>query len=180
MTDDHTPQWLEQFRAGKYTLLNTDQPRRRSLESLPTTARQRLVESSGTPFAPGPAVRPVVEVMDGRKRNDEIEPADWRAALEATGGTVAVYFEVAADHEWWLAYDPVGEYDGYDGPFHLWSRYPTGAWNHVENTSGMLEMALENIYGEDDRDRECELYRSRVVCLEDAPAFVQRKVGGDT
>ncbi|WP_193787462.1 hypothetical protein [Natrinema gari] len=140
----------------------------------PTTARQRLVESSGTPFAPSAEVRPVVAVMDGRKGNDEIEPAAWRRALEAA--EIAVYFELAADHEWWLAYDSEGEYDGYDGPFHLWSTYPTGGWDHVRNTRQMMDASLENVYGEDDRDRECGIYRSRVVCLEDAPKFVQRKI----
>jgi len=142
----------------------------------PSTARQRLVESSGTPFAPSAEVAPVVAVMDGRKRNDEIEPTAWRRALEAAEGTVAVYFGLAADHEWWLAYDDEREYDEYEGPFHLWSRYPSGPWDHSCQPGGMLDMNLENVYGVPDRDRECEVYRSRLVRIEDAPEFVQREV----
>jgi len=149
-----------------------------NLNREPTTARERLVESSGTPFAPSAEVAPVVAVMDGRKRNDEIDPAAWRRALEAGDGSVAVYFELAADHEWWLAYDGERDYDEYDGPFHLWSRYPSGSWDHGSRAAGLLDGALENVYAHHDRDRECEIYRARVVCLEDAPAFVRREVGG--
>jgi len=177
MTDtDHEPEWLAAFREGEYRIVHTDSGRGR-LSSRPPTARQRLVESSGTPFAPGPAVRPVVGVIDGRNRIDEIDPHAWRRALAAGGGSVAVYFSTATDHEWWLAYAPGREYDEYEGPYHLWSRYPSGAWDHVCQSAGMLDMALENVYGEDDRDRECEIYRANVVCLEDAPEFVQLEEG---
>ncbi|WP_175417077.1 hypothetical protein [Natrinema pallidum] len=147
-----------------------------NLDRQAQTARQRLVEASGTPFAPSPEIRPVVAVIDGRKRNDEIDPAAWRRALEAGDGSVAVYFELAGDHEWWLAYDDDREYGEYEGPFHQWSRYPTGPWDHSAVTGGMLEMNLENVYGVSDRDRECAVYRSRVVRLEDAPEFVRREV----
>lgn len=174
---EHTPRWLERFRRGAYDLEHGPPDQRVGLESLPPTARQRLVESSGTPFAPASDVRPVVEVIDGRKRNDEIEPAAWRRALEATAGSVAVYLGLEADHEWWLAYDPAGKYPGdFDGPYHWWTTYPSGGWDHSATTSGMLEDALENVYGEDGPDMECSIYRSRVVCLEDAPAFVRREV----
>lgn len=138
----------------------------------PSTARQRLVESSGTPFAPSAEVRPVVGVIDGRKRNDEIEPAAWRRALEASEGTVAVYLRLAADHEWWLAYD----HEADERPYHLWSTYPKGGWDHSTSTQSMLHSSLENVYGEDGPDMECQIYRSRVVCLEDAPEFIQREV----
>ncbi|WP_226042720.1 hypothetical protein [Natrinema sp. DC36] len=148
-----------------------------SLHRQPATARQRLVESSGTPFVPSADVRPVVGVIDGRNRNDEIEPTAWRLALEAAA--VAVYFATSTDHEWWLAYDRDGEYDGYDGPYHLWSTYPSGSWDHVANTRGMMDANLENVYGEDDRELECQIHRSRVVCLEDAPEFVRREIDGE-
>lgn len=175
MASDHEPRWRERARTGDLRLPTRERSRGRPLGALPETARQRLVEATGTPFAPSSEVAPVVAVMDGRKRTAEIDPTAWRRALEAGAGTVAVYFELAADHEWWLAYDP-----GADGdPYHHWSRYPTGAWEHHTQPAGMLEHALANVYGVDDRDRECEIYRSRVVCLEDAPRFVRREVIGD-
>ena len=181
MKDTHEPEWIQQLRDGEYSILNTTSSRnggRRSLHQLPSTARQRLVESSGTPFAPSPEVRPVVGVIDGRKRNEEIEPTAWRRALEATEGSIAVFFATSTDHKWWLAYDPVGEYPGdHDGPYHLWSTYPTGGWDHSALPS--VDHHLEDVYGEHDRDRECEIYRSKTVCLEDAPPFVQRKVVRD-
>lgn len=150
-----------------------------TLESSPRTARQRLVESSGTPFAPSSDVRPVVRVLDGQRTNADLEPVDWIDALEAADGTVAVYFRLAADHEWWLAYEPDrdGE-DDLDGPFHRWTTYPSGGWTHRTVSRGVLTWNLEDVYGEHDRDRECEVYRSRVVCLEDAPEFVRSEVSG--
>ena len=80
MSDTHEPEWIQQLRDGEYRILNTttsSNSGRRSLHQLSSTARQRLVESSGTPFAPSPEVAPVVEVIDGRKRNNEIEPTAW-------------------------------------------------------------------------------------------------------
>ena len=177
MSETHEPEWIQQLRDGEFTLLNTTggSSGRRSHHQLPSTARQRLVESSGTPFAPGPEVRLVVEVIDGRKRNDEIEPTAWSRALEAAEGSVTVYFGLGCDHEWWLAYDPIGEYPGaHEGPYHLWTTYPTGGWNHSALPS--FDHHLEDVYGMHDRDRECEIYRSKTVRLEDAPAFVQQEV----
>ncbi|WP_255647764.1 hypothetical protein [Natrinema zhouii] len=43
----------------------------------------------------------------------------------------------------------------------------------------MMDAALENVSGEDDRELECQIYRSRVVCLEVAPEFVRVEVCGD-
>ncbi|WP_306061158.1 hypothetical protein [Natronococcus wangiae] len=93
----------------------------------PETARQTLVEATGSPFTLGPEVRPVIDVIDGRKANNDLELADWVRALEAGDGAIAVYFELAADHEWWLAYDPDAEADDdLEGPFQRWTTYPSG------------------------------------------------------
>ncbi|MFP8891848.1 hypothetical protein ACLI4U_19060 (plasmid) [Natrialbaceae archaeon A-CW2] len=141
-----------------------------NLESRSTTARQRLIEATGTPFAPGPETRPVVAVIDGRRTHDDLEPTDWLRALEATDGSVAVYFYLTADHEWWLAFD---------GDWHLWTTYPSGAWDHTESDRSVVEFHLEELYWEHDPapdDRESDIYRSKTVCLEDAPRFVREEV----
>ncbi|WP_226043363.1 hypothetical protein [Natrinema sp. DC36] len=137
-----------------------------NLNRKPTTARQRLVESSGTPFAPSAEVRPVVAVMDGRKRNDEIEPAHWRLALEAA--SVAVYFEIPADCEWWLAYDSEAD----ERPFCRWTTYPSGGWDLTRVSADVLEYTIGEVEG-----HTHDIYRSRVVRIEDAPEFVRREVG---
>lgn len=120
MSETHESHWIQKLRTSEYRVLNTTSSGRGSLHELPNTARQRLVEPSGILVTPGPEVRPIVEVIDGRKRNDEIESTAWRRALEAAEGSGAVYFSLGYDHEWGLAYDPIGEYPGdYDGPYHL-------------------------------------------------------------
>lgn len=145
-----------------------------SIHRQPATARQRLVESSGTPFAPGDAVRPVVRVMDGQQTNADLGPVDWLRALEAGDGSVAIYLGLAADHEWWLAYDPDDEYpNDFDGPYQLWSTYPSGAWDHTAMDRGIALANLEMLYA----DGRCDIRRSKVVCLEDAPEFVREVVG---
>ncbi|MFC6720942.1 hypothetical protein ACFQGT_00145 [Natrialbaceae archaeon GCM10025810] len=146
------------------------------LERPAKTARQTLVESSGTPFAPADDVRPVVRVIDGQRTNADLEPVDWIRALEAAGGDVAVYLGLAADHEWWLAYDPDGEYpDEFDGPYLRWSSYPTGPWECSALPRAIARSSLELLYA----DGRCDVRRSRVVRLEDAPEFVRREVGAE-
>jgi hypothetical protein len=144
----------------------------------PRTARQRLIECEGTPFAPPKATKPVVDVLDGRETNDAIDPSAWLDALQRTAGAVAVYFELAADHEWWLAYDPTPwVFDCLEGPYHMWSTYPTGGWDHQRKHAGVVRHNLADIYWEGDPPERCDIYRSRVVAIEDAPEFVRREVG---
>jgi hypothetical protein len=142
------------------------------------SARQRLIEAEGTPFAPPEVTKPVVDVLDGRETHDDIDPSAWLDALQATAGAVAIYFELAADHEWWLAYDPTPRvFDNLCGPYHMWSTYPTGAWDHQRKHAGIVRHNLADIYWEGDPPERCDIYRSRVVAIEDAPEFVRREVG---
>lgn len=39
-----------------------------------------------------------------------------------------------------------------------------------------IDHELENVYGKHDRDRECKIYRSKTVCLEDALDFIRQVV----
>jgi hypothetical protein len=143
----------------------------------PRTARQRLIEAEGTPFAPPKVTKPVVDVLDGRDTHDAIDPSAWLDALQATAGAVAIYFEVAADREWWLAYDPTPRvFDEFEGSYHRWTTYPKGPWTHVSVPGGILRINLGDVYWEGDPSEKCDIYRSRVVAIEDAPEFVRSEV----
>ena len=74
------------------------------LSNQPTTARGELVEAR---FDDAVDVdpTPLLDVVDGRSTNDDLKPSEWLDGLVATGGSVAVYFGLSADHEWWLGYD---------------------------------------------------------------------------
>jgi len=122
------------------------------------SARQVLIESGGTPFAPTDTVRPVVERIDGRRTNDNVEPGEWLNAIKATDGMVAVYFGLAADHEMWIAYD--GE------NWHRWTTYPRGAWDHHELSRGVLEFNIE----------ENRIRRSKVERVDEACDFIWSKI----
>ena len=146
------------------------------------SARQLLVEAEGTPFAPSASTRPVVALIDGRRTHYDLSPDDWLNALEAASGQVAVYFYLDGDHEWWLAYDAdpgPGAYEdehGLAGPYHHWSTYPSGPWEHSTNTRGILRSVLEELYGEGDPDLGCSIHRSKIVRVDEAPELVQRDV----
>jgi hypothetical protein len=142
------------------------------------SARQRLIEAEGTPFAPPKVTKPVVDVLDGRATHDAIDSLAWIDALQRTAGAVAVYFELAADRELWLAYDPAPRVFGeFEGPYHRWTTYPSGPWEHVSLPAGLVRHNLADIYWEGDPPEKCDIYRSRVVAIEDAPKFVRREVG---
>ena len=117
---------------------------------------------------------PLIDLVDGRRTNDDLAPSEWLDGLEATGGQVAVYFRLPADHEWWLGYDPGwdgdgGEYD-LEGPFCRWSTYPSGGWDFQRQRRGTLEMVIGDFsIGVEDSG----IRRSRVIRLQDAPEFVR-------
>jgi len=134
-----------------------------------------LIETEGSPFAPSETVRPVVDVIDGRRTNDDLAPSEWVDALEASAGAVAIYFEIPADAEWWLGYDPAFEGDGQEGegPFVCWSTYPSGPWEQSRLSGEILTHNIEML-GEGCEG--CGIRRSRVVRVEDAPEFVQSEL----
>ncbi|MUV87049.1 hypothetical protein GJ631_10830 [Natronomonas sp. CBA1123] len=113
---------------------------------------------------------PVVDVLDGRDTHEAIDPSAWLDALQRTAGGVAIYFELVADHEWWLAYDPTPRvFDALEGPYHMWSTYPTGGWDHQRKHAGVVRHNLADIYWKGDPPEKCDIYRSRVVAIEDDP-----------
>lgn len=148
-----------------------------TLVDQPQTARGELRAALFDDSVEYSQTRPLVDLIDGRLTNDDLEPVAWLDALEATDGAVEIFFELPADHEWWLAYDSGwdgdgdgGEY-GLDGPFVRWSTYPSGGWDSTKHTrctlAAMIDDAGMGVEGSGIR-------RSKVVRVEDAPEFVQR------
>jgi len=149
------------------------------LSESPTTARGELIEAR---FDDTVAVdpTPLIDLVDGRRTNDDLAPGEWLDGLEAVDGRVAVYFGLAADHEWWLGYDPAFEEDdgdggeyGTEGPFIMWSTYPSGGCSRQRKARSIVETNIEGV-GEG-----CEgsgIRRSRVVRVENGPEFVQSQL----
>lgn len=110
--------------------------------------------------------------------HEDMDPEDWFDVLD---DSVAVHFQLAADHEWWMVYDSEGEYPkDLDGPWHLWSKYPGGTWDHSSAPKKIIQHRLDELYWVDfPEDRDSDIYRSKVVPIGDAPEFVQVKVGGE-
>lgn len=110
--------------------------------------------------------------------HEDMDAEDWFDVLD---DSVAVYLHIAADHEWWIVYDSEGEYpEDLDGPWHLWSKYPGGAWDHSALPKGIMQHHLDELYWVGvPEDRDSDIYRSKVVPIGDAPEFVQVKVGGE-
>lgn len=141
------------------------------------STRQTIIEAAGNVVAPTDVITPLVELLDHHRTNDELDPAGWVNALEAAGGQVTLYFELPADHEWWLSYDDGwagdrGEYGTYR-PFVLWSTYPSGPWEQTRLAGEILRYNIEAI-GEGVEGTG--IRRSRVVCIQDAPEFVRDAV----
>lgn len=137
------------------------------------SAYRLLVECEGSPFAPSRATKPVVDVLAGRRANDELVPGAWLDALDASRGTVAIHLSLPADHEWWLAFDDAADAD--EWPFHRWFTYPSGGWTHDTVPRSILEQSLDDLdIGRD--DDSATIYRSRVVPTRDAPEFVRESV----
>mgnify|MGYP006269284939 CR=1 FL=1 len=137
------------------------------------SAYRLLVGCEGSPFAPSRSTKPVVDVIAGRRTNDDVAPGAWLDALAAARGTVAIYFSLPADHEWWLAYDDSA---GEDEPaFHRWHTYPTGGWDHDTPSRATLEQSLADLdIGRD--DDTVSIYRSRIIPTRDAPEYVRERV----
>lgn len=132
------------------------------------------------------ATKPVRDLLAHRRSHDDVEPEDWLTALEEADGQISIHFYLEADHEWWLAYDAdpdPGEYDdehGLEGPYHHWTTYPSGPWNHQEKPRGVLLINIADaVYWEGDPPDRCDIYRSKVVSVREAPEFVRNRVGDE-
>lgn len=137
------------------------------------SAYRLLVECEGSPFAPSRATKPVVDVLAGRRTNDELDPGTWLDALDASRGTVAIHLSLPADHKWWLAYDDAADADKW--PFHRWYTYPSAGWTHEIVPRSILEQSLDDFAIGRDGD-STTIYRSRVLPTRDAPEFIRKRV----
>ncbi|PHQ39074.1 hypothetical protein DJ69_08120 [Halorubrum persicum] len=136
------------------------------------SAYRLLVECEGSPFAPSSATKPVADVLAGRRTNDAIDAGAWLDALAAARGTVAIYFGLPADHEWWLAYDDTADDES---AYHRWYTYPSARWTHETAPRRILEQSLADLdigRGDD----STTIYRSRIVPTRDAPEYVRERV----
>jgi hypothetical protein len=141
----------------------------------PSTARNALI--AATESKVDPSIKPVLDVIDGRATNDDLSGDEWVTAIKAAEGDVAVYFELPADLEWWIAYDADYEppENGYtDGAFCQWARHPgSGGWDFGRNTAGILAQAIDDMEGHD-----YDICRSRVVQINGAPDWLREKLAG--
>jgi hypothetical protein len=139
----------------------------------PSTARDTLI--AATQSRVDPAIKPVLDVLDGRATNDDLTGDDWVTAIKTAGGDIAVHFELPVDLEWWISYD--AEYEppenGYaDGPFYQWTRHPgSSGWDFKRNTAGILAQSIDDMEG-----HEYDIYRSKIVQVSDAPDWLQEKL----
>lgn len=138
------------------------------------SAYRLLLEANTPPFAPCERTRPVVNRIAGRATNGDVEPEHWIQALEETDGSIAIYFYISGDHEWWIAYehDRDVEDEQLEGPFHLWNTYPSGGWTHKAITREIILAIVEELYLEGDSD----IYRSRIVPTWNAPDMVRETI----
>lgn len=133
------------------------------------TARQVLTEVryDGSEATDGPAVAPLIELIDHRRTFNDVTPAEWLDGLVGSGGRIAVKFYLAADHELWFGYDPEGD------RWHHSARYPGGAWNHQAVRRAILATILEEIYEHD------EVRRSVIVPVSDTPHWLSQYLDQD-
>lgn len=139
----------------------------------PSTAREALIAAADSKV--DPTIKPVLDVIAGRTTNDDLDGSEWVNAIEAAEGDVAVYFELPADHEWWIAYDadyePTEDDACLDGPFYQWWRHPGGSWTLSKKVGAVLAQAIDDMEGHD-----YDIYRSHIVLIDDAPDWLTREI----
>jgi len=106
----------------------------------------------------------------------EMEPEAFLREIE--GGEKAIHIYLKDDKEWWMTHDPDGEYSGeFEGPWLLWTTYPTGPWSSTTNTRSMLHHTIDELWYVDvDGEEAHSIHEHTVVELEDAPGFVRSEV----
>jgi len=62
------------------------------------------------------------------------------------------------------------------GPWHRWTTYPSGPWEHCALPRGILEHNLADIYWLHDPDDRCDIYRSKVVPVRETPDWLRETI----
>lgn len=93
----------------------------------------------------------------------------------------AIHFYLKDDKEWWVAHGPENVPPGtLNGPWLLFTHYPSGGWELNYCTEELITNHLEELYYVDyDGDEMHSIHRARIVPIEDAMRFVQEVVGSD-
>lgn len=104
---------------------------------------------------------------------EEMGARDYLRQIEA--GDRALHLYLKDDKEWWLAHNPDSVPDGaYNGPWRLWTTYPSGPWELTFCTRELAEFHLDELYYVDYYGDEAHsIHEAKTVPLSDAPAFVQ-------
>ena len=113
-----------------------------------------------------------------RKPIEDLRPGDYLRAVE--DGETALHVYLKDDKEWWIAYNPDGEYPGsYNGPWLLWATYPSGPWQLTMNTRGIMHHHVDELYYIDYYGDEAHsVHELTTVPISDAPEFVRKEVDG--
>ena len=99
----------------------------------------------------------------------------------ADGGKRAVYIHLSDDKEWWMAHDPDRDPEGdLEGPWLLWTTYPTGAWDFTHLPRWGLVHNVEMLYYVDgDGNTAHSIHEVKALDIDDAPVFVRAEVNND-
>jgi hypothetical protein len=114
--------------------------------------------------------------MPGIERLDDPEtadPGDYLRSIE--GGETALHVTLKDDKEWWMAHNPDHEPPGVmNGPWRLWTTYPSGPWELQYFRRSMLYHAVSELYYVDyDGEEAHSVHDITAVEIADAPEFVR-------
>lgn len=103
----------------------------------------------------------------------DADPGDYLRVIE--GGETALHVYLKDDKEWWLAHNPRESPPGrLNGPWLLWTTYPTGAWELQYCTRKLLLFHVDELYYIDYAGEEAHsVHETTAVPIDDAPEFVQ-------
>lgn len=116
--------------------------------------------------------------VDRLQEPSEAEPSDYLRAIE--GCEVALHVYLSDDKEWWLAHNPGGAPPGrLNGPWLLWSTYPTGPWELDYCTREQMHHFVGELYYLDyDGEERNSVHDVRAVDVDEAPEFVRGELDG--
>ena len=110
----------------------------------------------------------------------EADAGDYLRVVE--GGDTALHVYLKDDKEWWIAHNPDGEYPGtLNGPWLLWTTYPTGPWELQFCTRELMYFHVDELYYIDYYGDEAHsVHETTAVPISDAPEFVQAEFDTDS
>ena len=103
----------------------------------------------------------------------EADAGDYLRVIE--GGDTALHVYLKDDKEWWLAHNPGQSPPGtLNGPWLLWTTYPTGPWELQFCTRELMHFHVDELYYIDYHGEETHsVHETTAAPISDAPEFVQ-------